>query len=571
MQFQRTFTLIFLLAFSFSSINATTYIFKGNGDYTDVSNWAYSNYPGTSINSDDVVIIDADATCEINDAVTLFGEFQNHGTVELDQYFTNLGKFINEGTGYFFMSNSASFRNHFFFYNRTSAKFFASNTFYNYYKFYNNDGASFVNNHYFYSHFEVRNNGYFENQGDAYNFESFNNFGTGKLYNYNTFHNDDDFKNYGTVHNKFEFINTSGGAFMNTAKLFNEANATFYIDASSEFDNNHGDVLNANGATIERATLSMFTNTGTFFGTGTFIGEFLSEATAQFFPNTEMAIGTYTIDGDYNQLATASAKIEISSAVDHDVINISHKASFNGTLDLELLGGYLPTFAGQEFTLFTYGDFTGSFSIVNFPDITGTGLTWNLVYDATELKLVASSVLPVELISFEANLVRNDVQLDWTTATEINNDFFAVEFSKNGRDFEKIGTVQSSGNSQELTHYSFIHRNAETGKNYYRLRQVDFGGNFEMSETKVVDIFDNSEAPIAFPNPVTAGSNSITLPGLTKGNATVRLFDNLGQLINQFELGTGSMEIQTQGFNAGAYHLEINNGGNISTQRIIVL
>ncbi len=262
--------------------------------------------------------------------------------------------------------------------------------------------------------------------------------------NLNTFHNDDDFKNFGVVENQSSFLNTSGGKFTNTgAKLLNKTGGTFDIQASSEFVNDHGDVLNETGAIITRNDLSTFANSGTFFGTGMFDGDMISDSDAIFYPNTESTVGSYTITGNYTQNGTATYKVEILDAVQYDVIDITENAILDGTINIELSGGYLPTFNGQEFVLLTYGDFTGNFSTVNFPDITGTGLAWSLVYDATELKLVASSVLPVELVTFEANLFRNDVQLDWTTATEINNDFFAVEHSINGRDFSATARIQS--------------------------------------------------------------------------------------------------------------------------------
>ncbi len=570
MQIQKTVGLIFLLAFSLSNLYATTYTFNGSGSYSDVNNWEGKEYPGTSISADDVVIIDEQAVCIVNSAITLYGEFHNHGEIQLNKFFTNLGEFINESTGYFSMSSSSSFRNHFFFYNRAGAKFSAANTFYNYYKFYNNAAASFVNQDYFFSFFQINNNGYFENLGVVNNFDVFSNYGTGSILNLGDFNNDDTFQNFGIVNNRKNFANRIGGEVINGGKFMNRIGATFDIQQSSKFSNN-ADVLNEIGAKIIRADQTIFTNNGMFNGTGLFVGNLIADNNSTLQPNTETTVGSYHVDGNYSQSSTATYQVEIQTGTQYDILNISETATLDGTLDIKLLGGFLPIYDGQEFVLINYGNSVGNFSTVNFPDISGTGLAWNLVYEATELILVASAALPVELISFKAELVRNDVQLDWTTATEINNDFFAVEYSSNGRDFEEIGTVQGNGNSYDLNDYSFIHRNATSGKNYYRLRQVDIGGIFEISKTAVVTISDNSELPIAYPNPVTAGSNSVTLPGLTKGIATVRVFDNLGQLINQFELGTQAIEIPTQGLNSGAYQIEINRGGNISTQRIIVL
>jgi len=84
--------------------------------------------------------------------------------------------------------------------------------------------------------------------------------------------------------------------------------------------------------------------------------------------------------------------------------------------------------------------------------------------------------LPVTLTKFVATPLENEVQLDWETTTEINNDFFTLERSADGINFEFVTFADGAGNSSEVNSYRYFDRNYNDGINYYRLRQTDFDG-----------------------------------------------------------------------------------------------
>ena len=109
------------------------------------------------------------------------------------------------------------------------------------------------------------------------------------------------------------------------------------------------------------------------------------------------------------------------------------------------------------------------------------------------------SSLPIELLTFTAERQFNDVAVNWTTATEINNDFFSIERSPNGNDWEVIGTIKGAGNSIHETDYVFIDKNPLTGTSYYRLKQTDFNGDYSYSAVESVHFSDY--AVRVFPNP----------------------------------------------------------------------
>ncbi|MCX6291538.1 MAG: hypothetical protein NT126_07210 [Bacteroidetes bacterium] len=96
---------------------------------------------------------------------------------------------------------------------------------------------------------------------------------------------------------------------------------------------------------------------------------------------------------------------------------------------------------------------------------------------------IQSSPFPVKLLSFTGENVNEINHLNWATASEINNDYFDVERRTDSDDFKKIGAVAGHGNSTQLIRYSFDDLQPKAGVNYYRLKQVDYNGDFEYSET----------------------------------------------------------------------------------------
>ena len=85
-------------------------------------------------------------------------------------------------------------------------------------------------------------------------------------------------------------------------------------------------------------------------------------------------------------------------------------------------------------------------------------------------------ILSVDLISFEGSCTGNNIELNWTTASEENNDYFIIEKSLNNIDYEEVTRVNGAGNSQDILDYSILDRTVGGEINYYRLTQVDFDG-----------------------------------------------------------------------------------------------
>lgn len=97
-----------------------------------------------------------------------------------------------------------------------------------------------------------------------------------------------------------------------------------------------------------------------------------------------------------------------------------------------------------------------------------------------------AGVLPVELTQFNATLIDQKVNLTWATASEINNDYFQIQHSNDGSRFDDLGTVTGAGTTTQSQSYTWLHEHPAAGVNYYRLKQVDFDGQFEYSPVRAV-------------------------------------------------------------------------------------
>jgi len=191
--------------------------------------------------------------------------------------------------------------------------------------------------------------------------------------------------------------------------------------------------------------------------------------------------------------------------------------------------------------------------------------------------------LPVELITFTVTATSDNVKLNWTTATEVNNYGFDIErlvpqFSNNTTEWEKIGFVEGHGNSNSTKEYSFVDESVFPGLYQYRLKQIDTDGSFEYSEiievqfgvvpTKYV-LEQNYPNPF---NPSTVISYSIP----TASNVSVKVFDVLGNLITTLvnqnqEAGNYKIYFNAGELSNGIYFYKIQAGSFIDIKKMLLL
>ena len=140
-------------------------------------------------------------------------------------------------------------------------------------------------------------------------------------------------------------------------------------------------------------------------------------------------------------------------------------------------------------------------------------------------------VFPVELTKFEATPKKTSVQLDWTTETEQDNDYFALEHSADGTDFRTIKTIKGAGTSDERHSYSYTHTDPVNGNNYYRLRQVDFDGKENFSEVATAKFRIKFDDATAFPQPASTEA-TVYFASLAEVPGTMEVYDISGRLIH---------------------------------------
>ena len=166
-----------------------------------------------------------------------------------------------------------------------------------------------------------------------------------------------------------------------------------------------------------------------------------------------------------------------------------------------------------------------------------------------------SAPLPVELLSFSAKKEDTATILEWSTASEINNEKFIIERADHTYYFESIGETPGAGNSEAILNYQFIDRTPHTGINYYRLKQVDFDGSHEYSNVVYVN-FEDQFLIIPMIDGYLLQSNH---------PVNARLFDLSGRLIIKTEGNKIELKTEVPGF----YLLELSDGiKTISTEKL---
>jgi hypothetical protein len=175
--------------------------------------------------------------------------------------------------------------------------------------------------------------------------------------------------------------------------------------------------------------------------------------------------------------------------------------------------------------------------------------------------------LPIELLYFEAQPYyessANKVLLIWETATEINNDYFTIERSKDAIHFDELCKIKGAGNSYHNISYQFIDENPYEGISYYRLKQTDYDGRFKYSFIRAITIkFERGGRYSVYPNP---SYGTFTLQ--TKEAGVFEILDITGRLLNTYTINNHTETIHTN-LPTGIYFIREKASG--ATQKLIV-
>lgn len=199
----------------------------------------------------------------------------------------------------------------------------------------------------------------------------------------------------------------------------------------------------------------------------------------------------------------------------------------------------------------------------------GSTLPWTKVTLGSELL-----PLPVELIAFNASCKNHSVTVSWTTASEINNDYFEVQKSENGIDFSTIAQIQGNGNSNYLTPYIYTDYNSGSSEVYYRLKQVDLNGS-ESYSSPITTICSDSGIPDVNVYNLNNGQEiGVLFTNVENQTFTISVTDQIGKqiLINKIQISEPNEKysIDRLNFSAGLYNIFVISDNFHVTKQVLI-
>lgn len=185
----------------------------------------------------------------------------------------------------------------------------------------------------------------------------------------------------------------------------------------------------------------------------------------------------------------------------------------------------------------------------------------NTIFQVRGLAYFNQSVVPVELVDFSGKIVKNHIELTWTTANELNNAGFEIEKSKNGSDWERVVFIDGAGTTHDYQRYEYADQAPFSGINYYRLKQMDFDGRFDYSKVISFNMTANDQVRI-YPNPA---SHTIEISGIDQGK--IVMTNNLGRMVLQASYPGSDIDISA--LSNGIYFIQISTENALTTKILI--
>jgi len=241
-----------------------------------------------------------------------------------------------------------------------------------------------------------------------------------------------------------------------------------------------------------------------------------------------------------------------------------------------ILGPYTQTGGGvwspTTTSLDTYADSIVQFAFHFVSNQAFTESGW-YVDDVT----ILDDIIPVELTSFTSTIVNGDIQLDWITATETNNQGFEVQRRNENIEYQQIGYVPGYGTTTQVQKYSYVDSKVVSGNYFYRLKQIDFDGTINYSNELSITI----TAPIDFlleqnyPNPFNP-STKIKYQIAETGFVSLRVYDVLGSEITTLvdeEKPAGNYEVEFRDTEllSGVYFYQLHAGSFVETKKMVLM
>ena len=201
-----------------------------------------------------------------------------------------------------------------------------------------------------------------------------------------------------------------------------------------------------------------------------------------------------------------------------------------------------------------------------------TNVIYRFVENAGEIDNVcSSSVLPLQLLSFNASLQNKSVAVQWSTANEINTNYFNVERSKDAVSFSALQQVTAKGNSAGVQTYNITDLQPLQGTSYYRLKEVDNDGRITYSSIVPVTVLNNGVIVIS-PNPV-RDAIKVVMQSASNSSVTLQVVDMKGRVLAMQKAsvvtGRNEIAIPAGSLARGVYVLKVIENNAIQTIRFV--
>ncbi|MCP4457723.1 MAG: T9SS type A sorting domain-containing protein [Cytophagales bacterium] len=262
---------------------------------------------------------------------------------------------------------------------------------------------------------------------------------------------------------------------------------------------------------------------------------------------TATSIHLYRVDGQPNITAPPGTQVKLSSTTYYGAKVFGSSGGFDALIYSAIYKyeGHPGILDEDDLELATRNDnsdvtWSQETAIL---DITENTLELTFLLQGAEFILAdvgGSNPLPIELVSFDAEVIHaNFVRLNWQTASEVNNDYFTIERSIDGVDWDEILRTDGAGNSTALLSYSAVDDKPSLGVSYYRLKQTDYDGMYSYSDVVDVNLNQTITAIEIYPNPT---NHQITIEGDRFELQQIKIFNLLGQDVTKQTVTIENME-----------------------------
>lgn len=182
---------------------------------------------------------------------------------------------------------------------------------------------------------------------------------------------------------------------------------------------------------------------------------------------------------------------------------------------------------------------------------------------STAIAAQISGILPVELLDFSADRGEQGIQLNWTTASEENNEGFEIQRSPDGLSWKSIEFIRGMGTSFVTNNYLFTDEQPISGVNYYRLKQMDYDGLFSFSKVNSV-VWSVKDVYKIFPNPA---GDQVWIKTDKTFFPEIRIYDTRGRLVDRYPAGTEYIDLSDM--EKGIYYLEIKDVNRVEQHTLV--